>query len=55
MAEEKLEAAKPALLEAELALQTIKPAHIATGKFFLLELLLLLTTVTCQKSGDRTL
>ncbi|GAB1610879.1 dynein axonemal heavy chain 5 [Argonauta hians] len=30
VAEEKLEAAKPALLEAELALQTIKPAHIAT-------------------------
>lgn len=29
---EKLEAAKPALAEAESALQTIKPAHIATGK-----------------------
>lgn len=30
-AEEKLEAARPALEEAESALQTIKPAHIATG------------------------
>lgn len=29
-AEEKLEAAKPALAEAESALQTIKPAHIAS-------------------------
>ena len=29
-AESKLEAAKPALAEAEAALQTIKPAHIAT-------------------------
>ena len=29
---EKLEAARPALEEAEAALQTIKPAHIATGK-----------------------
>ena len=28
----KLEAAKPALAEAERALGTIKPAHIATGK-----------------------
>lgn len=28
---EKLEAARPALEEAEAALQTIKPAHIATG------------------------
>lgn len=31
VAEGKLEAARPALEEAEAALQTIKPAHIATG------------------------
>ena len=33
VAEAKLEAARPALEEAEAALQTIKPAHIATGVF----------------------
>jgi len=32
IAEQKLEAARPALEEAEAALQTIKPSHIATGK-----------------------
>jgi dynein heavy chain len=32
VAEGKLEAARPALEEAEAALQTIKPAHIATGE-----------------------
>ncbi len=32
IAEQRLEAARPALEEAEAALETIKPAHIATGK-----------------------
>ena len=32
VAEGKLEAARPALEAAESALQTIKPAHISTGK-----------------------
>lgn len=38
LAEEKLEAAKPALMEAEAALNTIKPAHIGnlnTYKYYL--------------------
>lgn len=34
VAEGKLEAARPALAEAEAALQTIKPAHISTGALF---------------------
>ena len=40
VAEQKLEAARPALEEAEAALNTIKPAHIGTslfGRFFLIK------------------
>lgn len=38
LAEQKLEAAKPALEEAEAALNTIKPAHIGRPRLFCSEL-----------------